>query len=315
MGVTAARQHARSRCRRVAHHPPAGRVPPSRRRRGGGFRGDGASFSRYAYLRDPKAISRRSFALVRAEADLARFPRPLRRVAARIAHAAGDVAILDDLAWSPKAVAAGRGGARRGRADYRRCGDGEGRRHPRAPDRRQRNRARAARSRGGGDCRRATHDALGGGGRIVAALSGRCCGRDRQCADGAVPPARNPCGGSRANRRVILGFPVGFVGAAEAKAALAAFGRGVEFVTLHGRRGGSAIAAAAVNALASRAMTRWLAVVGIGEDGLAGLSRGGACLDRHRGGAGRRRAPSGDGARDRCRAPRVGVARSPPRSR
>jgi precorrin isomerase len=50
---------------------------------------------------------------------------------------------------------------------------------------------------------------------------------------------------------VILGFPVGFVGAADAKAALATFGRGVEFVTLHGRRGGSAIAAAAVNALAS----------------------------------------------------------------
>ncbi len=50
---------------------------------------------------------------------------------------------------------------------------------------------------------------------------------------------------------VILGFPVGFVGAAEAKSALAAFGPGVEFITLHGRRGGSAIAAAALNALAS----------------------------------------------------------------
>jgi len=52
---------------------------------------------------------------------------------------------------------------------------------------------------------------------------------------------------------LILGFPVGFVGAAEAKAALAAFGRGVEFITLHGRRGGSALAAAAVNALADGA--------------------------------------------------------------
>ncbi|HEY4471810.1 MAG TPA: precorrin-8X methylmutase, partial [Stellaceae bacterium] len=48
-----------------------------------------------------------------------------------------------------------------------------------------------------------------------------------------------------------LGFPVGFVGAAEAKAALAAFGHGLEFITLRGRRGGSALAAAAVNALAS----------------------------------------------------------------
>jgi precorrin isomerase len=49
---------------------------------------------------------------------------------------------------------------------------------------------------------------------------------------------------------LVIGFPVGFVGAADAKAALAAFGHGVEFITLHGRRGGSALAAAAVNALA-----------------------------------------------------------------
>jgi len=49
---------------------------------------------------------------------------------------------------------------------------------------------------------------------------------------------------------LILGFPVGFVGAAEAKAALVTQSHGVPFLTLHGRRGGSAIAAAAVNALA-----------------------------------------------------------------
>ena len=48
---------------------------------------------------------------------------------------------------------------------------------------------------------------------------------------------------------LVLGFPVGFVGATEAKAALATFGPGLEFITLHGRRGGSALAAAAVNAL------------------------------------------------------------------
>jgi len=50
---------------------------------------------------------------------------------------------------------------------------------------------------------------------------------------------------------VILGFPVGFVGAAESKAELAANPRGCEFVALRGRRGGSAMASAAVNALAS----------------------------------------------------------------
>ena len=49
---------------------------------------------------------------------------------------------------------------------------------------------------------------------------------------------------------LILGFPVGFVGAAESKAALAEDSRGVPYVTLRGRRGGSAMAAAAVNALA-----------------------------------------------------------------
>src|SRR6185369_12723398 len=48
---------------------------------------------------------------------------------------------------------------------------------------------------------------------------------------------------------LILGFPVGFIGAAESKAMLAADSRGVPFVALLGRHGGSAMAAAAVNAL------------------------------------------------------------------
>ena len=53
-------------------------------------------------------------------------------------------------------------------------------------------------------------------------------------------------------RALILGFPVGFVGAAKSKAELAANSRGVPFITLHGRRGGSAMATAAVNALAKK---------------------------------------------------------------
>ncbi|HLX01107.1 MAG TPA: precorrin-8X methylmutase, partial [Trinickia sp.] len=52
---------------------------------------------------------------------------------------------------------------------------------------------------------------------------------------------------------LILGFPVGFVGAAESKAMLAADSRGVPYVIVEGRRGGSAMVAAAVNALASEA--------------------------------------------------------------
>ena len=50
---------------------------------------------------------------------------------------------------------------------------------------------------------------------------------------------------------LVLGFPVGFVGAAEAKEALIGFGGGLGYIALKGRRGGSALAAAAVNALAT----------------------------------------------------------------
>src|SRR5690349_10720777 len=56
--------------------------------------------SRYDYLRDPAAIYQRSFALVREAADLRRLPASLRPLALRLAHAAGDVSLLDDLAWS-----------------------------------------------------------------------------------------------------------------------------------------------------------------------------------------------------------------------
>jgi len=59
--------------------------------------------------------------------------------------------------------------------------------------------------------------------------------------------------GGAARPAAILGLPVGFVGAAESKAALARDSRGVPYLTLHGRRGGSALAAAAVKALASEA--------------------------------------------------------------
>ena len=64
--------------------------------------------ARYTYLRDPAAIYERSFALIREEADLARFPADMHAVALRLAHASVDTSILDDLAWSPHAVAAGK---------------------------------------------------------------------------------------------------------------------------------------------------------------------------------------------------------------
>src|SRR5439155_21607580 len=89
LGVTAANQRPIPvPAAPVAPHPPAARMPPSPRLRGEG-RGErqGPVDYRYTYLRDPAAISRRSFALIRKEADLARFPRGLRTLAARVAHA------------------------------------------------------------------------------------------------------------------------------------------------------------------------------------------------------------------------------------
>ncbi len=202
----------------------------------------------YAYLRNPAAIYRRSFALIRAEAGVARFPRPLRPLAVRLAHAAGDVALLDDLAWSRGAVAAGRRALMGGAAvlvDSAMVASGIAR--DRLPAANPvictlRDPAVAALA--------ATHKTTRSAAAVelwrphlagsVVAIGNAPTALFRLLeilAAGADRPA------------VILGFPVGFVGAAEAKEALIGFGRGIAYVTLKGRRGGSALAAAAVNAL------------------------------------------------------------------
>ena len=171
-------------------------------------------------------------------------------MAARIAHAAGDVAILDDLAFSAKAAQAGKAALEAGApilVDATMVMAGINRkqltaaneilcflRDPAVPE------IAAAQS--------TTRSAaavelwrpyLEG---AVVAIGNAPTALFRLLeilAEGAGKPA------------LILGFPVGFVGAAESKAALAAFGNGIDFITLLGRRGGSAIAAAAVNALAA----------------------------------------------------------------
>ena len=202
----------------------------------------------YNYLRDPAAIYRQSFDVIRREADLTRFPAELRPVALRLAHAAGDTAILAGLVWSHGAASAGRRALAAG-----------------APV--------------------LVDSAMVAAGISVARLP---CGNAVICtlADPAVPELaarltttrsaasvelwRERLGGAvvaignaptalfhllemiaagAASPALVLGFPVGFVGAAEAKAALAGFGQGLAYITLHGRRGGSALAAAAVNAL------------------------------------------------------------------
>ena len=187
--------------------------------------------SAYPYLRDPAEITRRSFALIRAEADLGRFPRPLQPLAVRLAHAAGDSTILSDLAWSRGAVAAGRRRLRRARPSW-----------STAPWSRRASRATGCRAENSVICtlrdpataqlaaaRKTTRSAaavelwrphLAG---AVVAIGNAPTALFRLLeilAEGAAKPA------------LVLGFPVGFVGAAEAKAALANFGRGLNFVTL-----------------------------------------------------------------------------------
>jgi len=203
-----------------------------------------------SYLRDPVEISRRSFALVRAETDLGRFPRSLRPLALRMAHAAGDSTILDHLAWSRGAVAVGRRALAAGA--------------PILVD--------AAMVEAG-----ISGERLAAGNRILCTLRdprtagiAAALGTTRSAAavelwrphlEGAIVAIGNAptalyhlleiIAAGAGKPSLILGFPVGFVGAGEAKAALAAFGRGIAHITLDGRRGGSALAAAAVNALAS----------------------------------------------------------------
>jgi precorrin-8X/cobalt-precorrin-8 methylmutase len=203
---------------------------------------------RYTYLRDPAAIYRRSFELIEREADLTRFPEELRPLALRLAHAAGDAAILGDLVWSAAAIASGSKALAAGApilVDSTMVAAGIiADRLPahnpivctlRAPE-------TAMLAERLGTTRSAAaielwRPRLAGAVVAIGSAPTALFHLLEMIAAGAAKPA------------LILGFAVGFVGAAEAKAALAEFGHGIEFITLHGRRGGSALAAAAINAL------------------------------------------------------------------
>ena len=204
---------------------------------------------RYTYLRDAAAIYRASFAAIEREADLARGPAELKPLALRIAHAAGDVAILADLAASPGAVAAGRAALAAGApilADASMVAAGiAAARLPCA------NPVLAMI----GDPRVAEIAARLGTTRAAAAVElWRPLLAGAVAAIGNAPTALfhllEMIGAGAPRPALILGFPVGFVGAVEAKDALAANPFGIPWIALHGRRGGSAMAAAAVNALA-----------------------------------------------------------------
>ena len=209
--------------------------------------------TRYTYLRDSAAIYRRSFALIEEEADLSRFPLALRGLALRLAHSVGDLAILDDLVWSTNAIAAGQHALASGApilVDSTMVASGViAARLPARTDilctlndPRTADLARHLETTRSAAAVELWRPHLAGAVVAIGNAPTALFHLLEMIADGAPQPA------------LVLGFPVGFVGAAEAKAALAEFGDGLEFVALHGRRGGSALAAAAVNALAGETM-------------------------------------------------------------
>ncbi len=200
------------------------------------------------YIRDGDAIYQRSFAIIRAEADLARFNQAQERVAVRIVHACGMPDVARDLVFAPGAVEAGIAALQAGASIF--C-DAEMVAHG------------------------ITRARLPAGNDVICALS-----------DPATPAFAKELGTTRSAAAVdlwgerlagalvaignapttlfrllelleagapkpacIVGMPVGFVGAAESKEALIV--ADLPSLVVRGRRGGSAMAAAAVNALAS----------------------------------------------------------------
>lgn len=200
------------------------------------------------YLRDPEAIYRASFAAIRREAPIERLSPEIRGMALRLVHACAMPDILADLSWTAGAIAAGRAALDRGRpvlVDAAMVAAGiRGDRLPadnpvvctmHEP-------GLAERAVAGSTTRSAAavelwRDHLDG---AVVAIGNAPTALFRLLDlldEGAPAPA------------VVLAFPVGFIGAAEAKEALIGRRPAVPHVALRGRRGGSALAAAAVNAL------------------------------------------------------------------
>ncbi len=201
------------------------------------------------YIRDGAAIYERSFATIRAEAELARFTEAEGRVTVRVIHACGMVEVAADLVFSPDFATAARAALLRGApvlCDSRMVAEGI---------------TRARLPAGNaivctlGDAETPSLAARLGTTRSAAALElwgGQMAGA--VVAIGNAPTALfhllDMLDAGAPRPAAIIGMPVGFVGAAESKQALAEDGR-VPFAIVRGRRGGSAMAVAAVNALAS----------------------------------------------------------------
>lgn len=201
------------------------------------------------YLRDGAAIYERSFAIIRAEADLGRFLAEEADIVVRMIHACGQVSAAESIEFAPGLVETAREALNRGApilCDAEMVAHGVTR----------------ARLPAGNDVICTLRDprvpelaAKLGTTRSAAALE---LWRDRL--DGALVAIGNAptalfrllemLEATPARPAAILGIPVGFVGAAESKEALTANPYGVPWLIVRGRIGGSAMTAAAVNALA-----------------------------------------------------------------
>ena len=205
-----------------------------------------------AYVKDPAEIYRLSFETIRREARLDRLPDDIAPLALRLIHACGMPDILEDLVFSADVAKAGRAAIEKGAAilcDTAMTAAGVIRR--RLPQ--------------GCEVVAGTDDPAGaakaaeiGNTRSAAAID---LWGDR-LDDAVIAIGNAPTALFRLIERIdldgyrpaaILAFPVGFVGAVESKALLNEAGLGIPFIALAGRRGGSALAAAAVNALLPQA--------------------------------------------------------------
>jgi len=203
-----------------------------------------------AYVRDGAEIYRQSFATIRAESDLSGLSADEAQVAVRMIHSCGMVDLVEDLAFSPDVVAKARAALQGGApilCDVQMVASGVTHRRlpadnevvctlsdPRVPDLAQRL----------GTTRTAAAVELWGE-RLDGAV----------VAIGNAPTALfhllDHLRGVPWRPAAVLGMPVGFVGAAESKQALARSDLGLAHVVVHGRRGGSAITCGALNAMAS----------------------------------------------------------------
>lgn len=212
----------------------------------------------YDYLTDGSAIYDRSFAIIRAEAHLERLPDSLAPIAARMVHAAGQTDIVDDLGWSDGVVERARAALLAGApvlCDSTMVATGIIR------SRLPRENPVVCLLQEPATAHRAAERGITKTMAAVELWAERPLMTPRHLLDGAVVAIGNaPTALFRLLEVVrdtgvrpaaVVGCPVGFVGAAESKQALASNDLGLDFLTLHGRRGGSAVTVAAVNALAS----------------------------------------------------------------